>query len=198
MTLRNTDTSYGPIAKWLHWLVVVLIPVMFVLEHYMRALEPSATKWLLYDLHKSFGVTLLALVLLRIGWRSLNPAPRPPAGLLAWQQSAARINHALLYIALLVMPLTGYLGSIAGGFEVTFFRLVNLPHLVHESESLNLAAEAVHAVTANVLLALVTLHVAAALWHHLWRQDEVLARMLPGGTLRKARAEASSAMGAHG
>ena len=95
--------------------------------------------------------------------------------------SIARANHWLLYVVLIIMPVTGYIGSKAGGFLVPWFWLFETPDWVGKNEDLNTIAENVHAVTAYVLLGLISLHVAAAFWHHIVRKDVVLRRMLPFG-----------------
>ena len=180
MSLKNSVSQYGYLAKILHWLVVFLLIGSFSFEYAMHSLQPSTAKWWFYDLHKSLGVIVILVVIARLFWSIINPAPQPAANIPDWQHSVARINHGLLYLCILIVPVSGFIGSISGGFKVPFFRLFEMPALVDENETVNRISEFVHQFVAEFLLVLITVHVAAALWHHFIRHDGVLLRMLPG------------------
>ena len=127
MSLRNSSSTYGRLTKGLHWIVVLIVLLQFTTEYLMHSLPDGDTKWLFYDLHKSFGVTLLFVMLLRMVWRLYFPNPKPIPGLTPWQVGIARANHWLLYVVLIIMPVTGYIGSKAGGFLVPWFWLFETP-----------------------------------------------------------------------
>ena len=172
--------SYGGIAKTFHWLVFALMSGAFVIGFYMADLPLSPQKLQLYSWHKWNGVTIFALVLLRLTWRLLNPPPALPGGMSDWERRAAEISHRLLYLLMLVMPITGWLMSSAKGFQTVWFGVLPLPDLLHKNPPLGEALEEVHATLGVIILCFVGLHVLAALKHHFIDRDDVLARMTPG------------------
>lgn len=170
---------YAHPARALHWIVALLvlgmIPVGFLM---VREGLPRPLQDTLFIFHKNTGVLVLLLMLARTAYRGLNPPPSRPS-LPIWQERAAAANHALLYLMLFVMPLSGYIRVRAGGFPIEALDAIGLPALVPESEALAELAKAVHYYAAWTLVALVALHVAAALHHGLVRRDGILARMWP-------------------
>jgi cytochrome b561 len=177
--LRNDTARYGIVAQALHWLVAALIVVMFGLGWYMAGLPLSQRKFELYQLHKSLGITILMLATVRLTWRLFDPPPPLPPKLPPWERSAARVNHALLYALLFAQPIIGFLQSNAANFPVVWWSVVRLPALIGTDEGLGETLVEVHKWNSRVLLALVLLHVAAALRHHFVLKDDVLRRMLP-------------------
>lgn len=135
--------------------------------------------------HKSLGLTLLALALIRLAWRALNPTPALPGTLKTYERYLARATHAALYALLIALPVTGWIMSSARGFPVSWFNLVQLPNLVARSPTLYHAMVRTHIVLASALGLILILHIAAAIRHHFVLHDEVLRRMLPapGSTL---------------
>ncbi len=133
-----------------------------------------------FNLHKSVGLTILALMVVRLGWRLTHrPPPLPPMP--AWQATLARLTHILLYAALFVQPLCGYLGSELSGYPVKFFGLT-LPAWAGKNVAAKDLLSVAHLVTSWVIAALVSLHVAGALKHALIARDGLLARMGVGRT----------------
>ena len=128
-----------------------------------------------YNLHKSIGLTLLALMAVRLLWRWRHPAPAFPA-MPKWQAGLAHIVHASLYAVLFVHPLSGYLGSVFSGYPVKLFGMT-LPAWGWNDPALKRFFSASHLVTSWVLLAAVALHVAGALKHALVDRDGLLSRM---------------------
>lgn len=180
MTLKNTQTRYGAIALAAHWLVALMLLASFALGFYMHELPLSPTKLKLYAYHKWLGVMIFALVALRLGWRLWSPPPPLPASMPRWEVRAAEISHRLLYLLLFVVPLSGWLMSSAKGFQTVLFGVLPIPDLLSKNPPLGEALEQVHWLLNKLLLALVTVHVAAALKHHFIERDAVLARMMPG------------------
>lgn len=181
MDLPQTEVMrYGAIAQAFHWLIAALIFVMLGLGYYMEDLPLDMRKLELYGLHKSIGITIAGLAVLRLLWRFLNPPPPLPTGMKPWERRLAGVVHALLYLMLLVQPLVGFLQSNAVNFPVVLWGVLPLPPLIGPDEPLGETLIGVHAIGGNLLAALVILHVAAALRHHLVLKDDVLRRMLPG------------------
>jgi cytochrome b561 len=179
MTLRNTRIAYGSIAKLLHWTIVVLIIAQFVLANAADDLPNGLEKLKLLATHKSIGMTVLMLALVRIGWRLTNPVPPSPATMPRWQVRAAHTSHFALYALLLAQPITGWIMSSARNFPVSYFGLFQWPDLVGPSDELHERFEDIHHLLGEALLVIALVHAAAALYHHFWIKDDVLRRMLP-------------------
>lgn len=177
--LRNDQARYGIVAQALHWLIAALIVTMFGLGWYMSGLPLGQRKFDLYQLHKSLGITILMLAVVRLLWRLINPAPPLPAHLQPWERTAAHVNHALLYAMLFVQPMIGFLQSNAANFPVVWWGVIRLPAVLGTDEALAEALVEVHEWGSRVILVLVLLHVGAALRHHFILKDDVLRRMLP-------------------
>ena len=178
--IRNDARRYGAVAQTLHWLIAAMIFVMFPLGWYMEDLPLSQQKLDLYEIHKSLGLTIFTLAVLRLLWRLFNPAPPFPPQMPGWERIAARVTHATIYALILIQPVIGFLQSNAANFPVVVWGVLPLPALIGTDEALGETLMAVHAVIANVLFVLVALHAAAALRHHFLLKDDVLRRMLPG------------------
>jgi cytochrome b561 len=179
MTIRNTTRRWGAIAQLLHWLVVLLVIAQFTLALLADDLPAGMKKLTLLSRHKSIGITILALVFLRLGWRWANPTPTLPSTLKPYERLLARGTHLLLYVLLFAMPLSGWMMSSARGFPVSWFGFFQLPDLVPKDKALYEALVSTHETLAWTLVAIVALHVGAALKHHFMLKDDVLRRMLP-------------------
>jgi cytochrome b561 len=179
MTIRNTRARWGHVAQFLHWLIVVLLIVQVTLASMADDLPLGARKLGLLARHKSFGITILGLAILRLLWRWMNPTPELPNTLKPYERVLAKITHAGLYIVLFAMPLTGWMMSSARGFPVSWFGLFQLPDLVPKNKTLYDAMLETHEALQWVLYAIVAMHVLAALKHHFMLKDNVLRRMLP-------------------
>lgn len=182
MTLRNTTHRWGAVAQFLHWLIVVLIITQATLALMAYELPLGMKKLAMLARHKSIGITILGLAILRLAWRWTNPTPPLPQTLKPYEAQLARLTHALLYLLLFVLPLSGWMMSSARGFPVSWFGFFQLPDLVPKSKPLYEALILTHRVLACLLGALATLHAAAALKHHYMLKDDVLRRMLPTST----------------
>lgn len=177
--LRNTDARWGSVAQAFHWLIAALIVAQGAIGLTMVELGTTPTKVRVFALHKSIGLTVLALVLLRLAWRLTQRAPRE-VPMPAWQRAAARLSHFLLYVLILALPFSGWLFNSAANFPLEWFGLFHVPGLTRGLDPvLKAFALRAHVVLFWVLVAVVAIHVAAALWHHYRQRDDVLRRMLP-------------------
>lgn len=179
MQLKNSLTRYGVVAQLFHWAIVVLIVTQFVLAKRADALPRGVAKIAVLEQHKSVGITILALALLRLTWRLFNPVPPVPASTPRWQHLAARGSHFLLYALLLITPLLGWFMSSARNFPVSWFRLVTLPDFIEPSPAAFNVLHTAHETMAKSLAVIALVHIAAALKHHFIDHDDVLRRMLP-------------------
>ncbi len=183
MGVRNTTERWGALSQLFHWVIVGLIIVQVTLA-LLADDAPPARQLTLLARHKSVGLTILALAMLRLSWRWLNPTPPLPTTLKPYERALARFTHTMLYVLLFAMPLTGWTMSSARGFPVSWFGLFQLPDLVPKNKILYATLLATHDSLAFVLGAVVALHVAGALKHHFVLRDDVLRRMLPFTTKR--------------
>lgn len=170
---------YGGMAMTLHWLTAVLIVANLLLGLSMVPLPLSPRKLQWYQWHKWIGITVFLVTWLRLAWRWRHPAP-PSADTKPWQRRSATAVHATLYGLLVLIPISGWVYSSATGVQVVYLGLVPLPDLVAKDRALASILKLVHVTLNFVLFTLVCLHVAAALKHHFFDRDAVLARMLPG------------------
>ena len=177
--MKTSLQGYTGVAIALHWLIAVAILCTFLLAHYMTDLQLSPVKLKLYSYHKWIGVTIFLLVLIRLAWRVSHRPPAPPASMPAWQHSAASIAHILLYVLTLAIPVSGWLMSSASGFQVVYFGVLPIPDLLAKDKAVAEQLKELHEALNWLMLLVVTLHVAAALKHHLIDRDDVLRRMLP-------------------
>lgn len=184
MTMKNTHDRWGSVSQLLHWLVLVLILTMAYLGLTMGDLPNGPGKIQTYALHKSIGITILALVALRLLWRLYAGTPRPVPGSPRWQERIASLTHFAIYALLFAIPLSGWVLNSAAGFPLQWFHLVNLPYIVEKNHDLHELAEGAHEIMFWLLALLVVAHAGAAFYHHLFRRDATLARMLPRGWLR--------------
>lgn len=177
----SENHQYGWPMMMVHWLMAVGILVGFTAGLYMVDI-PGITpfKLKLYNWHKWLGVTLLALVLFRIVVRSVSRTPRYPAH---WGRNtilAARLGHLGLYLLMLAVPVFGYLFSLAAGFPVVWFGVIELPVVIDKDPALKELFKTLHELSAKGLVSLIAGHVLMALKHHLLDKDGVLGRMIPG------------------
>lgn len=185
MTLKNTDQHWGTVSQSLHWLIAVLILALGVVGLIMGELPKTPKYFWVYTLHKSFGVTVLVLMLARLGWRLYAGAPKPVAGTPGWQHAIASLTHFLLYALALGIPLSGWLYDSASGLRpFKFFGLFAMPKLAAPDDALKALSHELHEWGFWLLIALVAAHAGAAFYHHLFRHDATLARMLPRNWLK--------------
>jgi len=175
----SPTTRYGAVAQTLHWVIAALIVTQFVLASLADDLPLGLHKLMLLARHKSFGMTVLLLAVLRLVWRLLNPPPPLPPAMKPIERLLAQLTHVAFYVLLFAMPLSGWLMSSAKNYSVSWFGLFTWPDLIPKNETAFEVLKETHEILSTVLLVIAALHVLAALKHHFWDKDDVLKRMLP-------------------
>jgi cytochrome b561 len=166
----------------LHWAIVVLMFMQYSIAFTMPDVHRDTVPERMLNLHLSFGLLILAVVVLRFLWRLVRRPPPAPVGLPRWQHRLSQVVHWAIYLLLVVIPMVGWVNASWRGWHIRFFDLFELPHLVATRSAAGPGARSgdMHMTLAYVLLALVALHVLAALYHAV-RRDGVVRRMLPWG-----------------
>jgi cytochrome b561 len=176
--LRNSQTAWGAIARGLHWIVAFAVIFSVGFGWWMTHLAERAGRLSLYQFHSSVGYGILLLLLLRLGWRLLDPAPPMSAGTLRWERIAARTGHVLLYLDSLAVTISGWLllGTMRQPIEASLLGLLSVP-VPALGRGWHEALEETHEVLSYLLLALIVVHVAGALRHHFVKKNDILKRM---------------------
>jgi len=178
MTIKNTVTAYGSLAKFFHWFMFLLLVLAIIGGNLDAAMPDSPEKAEALLMHKSFGVLILAVLLMRLFWKLLNPNPAHVKDIPAWQASASTVVHWLLYVLMFAQPISGILMSQSFGYPVSFFGLFDVPTLVSENKDFGKIIHEVHEINWILLASLALGHALVALHHHFVRKNEVLRRML--------------------
>lgn len=180
MTLKNTHDRWGAVNQSFHWVIVLLILGLAIVGLTMGELPRTPKYFWVYTAHKSMGITVLVLMLLRLGWRLYAGAPKPVAGTPTWQAAIAAVTHWALYALALAIPLSGWLYDSASGLRpFRYFGLFDMPKLAGPNEWLADQARDAHELLFWVLVVLVAAHAGAAFYHHVFQRDDTLVRMLP-------------------
>jgi len=194
MTVKNTRQNYGSVAKLLHWSIALLFLMSYCTVYFRHWFteEKTPENWIALQLHLSVGITVAAIVVLRILWRLSNRVPDPEPGP-SWADRVAHIGHYLLYAVMIVMPLTGYIGT---GVNTEYFMLFDIPKFESTAlfdaivtqglgmsfEEFEKPIDTFHKEIMGeyVLLLLIFGHIAAALYHHFVLEDRTLKKMTSG------------------
>jgi cytochrome b561 len=182
MTTITAETvpAYDPLLRRIHWATAVLFITAMLIGFYCGLQQPGTSpRKELLEIHKSLGVTLFFLAILRLMVRASTTAPGEPPSLSPWVKLAARFNHWALYFILFAMPITGYMFTSAGGYSLKYFWTFSWPRLVVHNPEVARFGEETHGLLAYFVYAVVALHIAATIWHVAVKKDETLARMWP-------------------
>ncbi|KRG86440.1 MULTISPECIES: cytochrome b [Stenotrophomonas] len=192
MSLKNTPDRWGSVSKSLHWLIALLILALGIVGLLMGELPKTPKYFWVYTAHKSIGITVLVLVVLRLAWRLYAGAPRPVPGTPGWQERVASATHWLLYAMMLAIPLSGWLYDSASGLRpFKLFGLLEMPKLVAPDEGAAQLSHALHEWGFWLLILVVLAHAGAAFYHHIQQRDTTLVRMLPQGWLDTPQKESA-------
>ncbi|RYG07092.1 MAG: cytochrome b [Caulobacteraceae bacterium] len=177
--MAEPRNRYSVTSMVLHWLIAVLVIAQILLIMAHDATDGSLSRAFV-QIHKSVGLSILLLTLVRIGWRIANPAIPLPTTMKRWEKGLARTSHVLFYVALIVLPLTGWAASSAAGREIVWFGLFDWPLLpVGGGRDMARTLMEIHEIAVKGLYVLLFLHVAGALKHQFIDRDNVLHRMIP-------------------
>lgn len=181
MPLRSTEAGWGALIRAFHWTIAALIVAQGAIGLTMVQMGLTPAKVRVFALHKSIGMTILALVLLRIVWRLTERRPADPPAMPRWQRRAAHALHFALYLLILAIPLSGWWFNSASNAPLVWFGWFDLPSLTGGFDpTWKPRALLVHQTLFWILVALLVAHVGAALWHHFRQRDDVLMRMIAG------------------
>jgi cytochrome b561 len=175
----ESASAYNTPARLFHWITALLLLVQYVLAWTMPDVHRDTKPVGLIAWHLGVGVAIVLLVFVRLLWRSMHAAPPEPATLPAALRALGRYTHWLLYLLLIAVPLMGWANASSRDWSVTLFASIPMPPLSPTGSPVGHALGDWHRVFAWVLLALVGLHVSAALFHQFVLRDNTLARMLP-------------------
>jgi cytochrome b561 len=182
-----TGARYDGVAIAIHWLTALAIAAQLIMGWTMTSMKPgSYLQFSLYQWHKSVGMTILALSVLRLLWRLLHKPPPLPATMPVWEKHVAKASHACLYVLLIALPLSGWAVVSASPLNIptVLYGVLPLPHLpvlpdLPDKRAAEAALILVHESAGWILVILLAGHIGAALRHHFKKRDDVLARMLP-------------------
>lgn len=175
--MSQTSTHYNRVARILHWTIAALVISNILIGIFHDPLGKIFGGTM--GIHKSFGLTVLALTIVRIGWRLTHPVPPLPAGLPRWERAAAKGTHHLFYVLMLALPLTGWIMSSAGPYPLNWFWLFDVPKFpVTREDGIVAFSGGTHGPLGLLFGVLALLHIGAALRHHFVLKDDVLRRML--------------------
>ena len=183
--MHNTDRGWGWMAKALHWAIFLLFITQFVVAFVMLNM-PSGdvvagfTQGALYEWHKSLGLVALTVALGRFLWRKLTSLPDWAPNLSAGEKRTIGVIEPLLYACMFLMPVSGYLFVMTGGFGVKLFNSFDLPRVPGENETFAHVAQFAHSATATILVLTLLAHWIVIFRHESRHSDGYLARMLPG------------------
>lgn len=176
--MNSARSAYHPASRLLHWIVAVLVFSTFPAGIVMTGEAVSRPMQdMLFIYHKNVGVLIFILMLARLVLRAVHRAPPLPPSMPAWQRLAAKASHALLYLLIFVMTISGYVRVVSGGFPIEGLDALGIPPLLPESEPVAEAAKSIHARAQLALLAVITLHSAAAIYHAAILKDGIASRM---------------------
>ena len=178
MHIRNTSEEYGWFAKALHWLIAIIVIVLIAIGWYTSRLSnETVLYWRLLDLHELVGLTLLLLFPLKMVWMAISPNPDYLPTLAMWERAAAAIVRWLLIVAILLIPLSGFVYVATNGEEVRLYNLITIPDLGRLAERTRDRLSDLHYYGSYSCAALVVIHGLAALKHHWIDRDGTLRRM---------------------
>jgi cytochrome b561 len=173
--------SYNSVSKWFHWITVGLIAVALPMGFVIKYVKDS-DKMPFYAIHESAGLTILLVAVARIAWRLTHPPPPLPESIPEAMRRAAKVNHWLLYAALILQPTLGFIATNAQGFplrgETAYLGLIDLPKFMEANKAVADVVQSAHTVVGISIAVLLAIHIAAAIFHQAIRRDGTLLRIV--------------------
>ena len=177
--IKNSKSNWGSVSRWLHWGLGLAIIAMIAYGWWMNHIPARADRFFYRSIHANIGYAILVLMAARLIWRAINPVPASPEGTPRWQRILAVANHWTLYAVTFLVIMLGWAHSGARSQSYSdWFGLFRVPQFTSPNREAARAYEDRHIFFAYVLLALIAIHLAAALWHHFIRRDRVATRMV--------------------
>lgn len=173
--ITNKNQSWGLVSRTFHWLAALLIVCMLCIGLIMANMDDSSEKFQLFALHKSTGIVVLGLMILRVIWRLTQTIPDLPL-----KDLLSRLSAPTLYVVVLMMPISGIIMSQAGGHPISVYGVFTLPTLIEKNPGIGKLFWQIHGYTGKILIALICLHITAALYHQLVLKNNLLRRMIKG------------------
>jgi cytochrome b561 len=172
----NSADSYGIVTKHFHWIMAAIILFNFALGYFMGDLDKGPLRFFIFNLHKSLGILIIILIILRLFWRLINlvPAPLSQNYLL---NKLSKVVHYFFYFILLVVTFSGWTYSSARGGPINVFGLFSVPALVEKNDEIAKIARNIHTLSVYVFITFVAIHILASLYHHYFLKDKTLKRM---------------------
>lgn len=179
MDLDNSGERYSLVARWLHWLIAAVFIIQIPVGWYMTGLsDEDVWYWRLLDLHIVVGLSLFILVPVKLAWKRIDPSPPLSSALMPWERQVARTVHILLLIAMVILPITGFLFADSNGEPINLFNWVEIPDLGQFSKPVRKALGGIHYYFAYGCAALIALHALAVLKHRILDPARPLNRMI--------------------
>lgn len=180
MDTQSPGARYTVPAQALHWLIAGLIASQYILAKFAEHAEDAnllARQLALLANHKSVGITILGLAVLRVSWRVFHSPPSLPANMARWQAIASHASHLSIYLLIFIIPVSGWLMSSASAYSVSWFNLITLPDMISPDPDAKHRFLEIHEFLVKVLFVIVLIHIGAAFKHHLIDKDDILKRM---------------------
>lgn len=180
MQFKNSASHYGIITKLFHWSIALLILLQVYLVYWKRFMLPEKSpmaNFYINGLHKPIGAVILLIAILAVAWHVNSQKPEYPLSMPSWEKRIALFVQGVLYLGLFAMPISGLLMSTAAGYPPSFFGLFQFPQFIAKNDAIAHFFFNVHMVTSYIVIALVAIHVLAALKHHFINRDDILKRM---------------------
>jgi len=176
--MRDTHQKFTWPTVSLHWIIAIAIIAMLAFGLYLEDMPRGPDKGQLIGLHKSVGILILMFALVRVLWRYLNQLPKPLSTLTNWQQKLAKLTHWVLIIGTVLLPVSGILMSIGGGFGIGVFGFELVARSDDKNEMLSQVGHVLHGLGGKLLILFVILHIVGAIKHQFIDKDGTLSRML--------------------
>lgn len=179
MPLTNTPQHYGSVTKFFHWSIALLFIFQYGSAIIFTGMTDGDPKWNILGAHKTIGFLVLVLAILRITWRKTTRLPDWAKTMTEFEKQAAHAIENGLYTSMFVMTVSGYIMEMAGGYEINFFYLFQVPDILGKSVILEVISLYAHKVTAFLIIAFISAHLSLVLKHQLGDKDDFIRRMLP-------------------